>query len=202
MIIYGSKAEIIASTIISDDCSNCGTANSVRMSVYLKYAHVFWIPFFPIKKLGITECSHCHQVLEHKAFTRNLKESYERLKLNTKTPVSNYTGLIILSLLIGWGIIGSKMDDTKNQELILKPQNGDVYEIRTEQRQYTLYKVDSIIGDTVVLRLSQYETNKITGLSKIKNKGDEAYGEVAYAVAKNELKSMLDKGEIIDIDRN
>jgi hypothetical protein len=73
--------------------------------------------------------------------------------------------------------------------------------VKLGYKQYTLYKVDAVIGDTVFILENQYETNKITGLSRLKNKGDEAYIQEPLPITKGNLKSMLEKGKIQDIDR-
>jgi phage FluMu protein Com len=201
MIIYGSKATQVATENINDKCPNCGTQNSIQMTVFQKYAHVFWIPFFPIGKTAATQCSHCKQVLQKKEFTGNLNNDYETLKSNSKTPIWTFSGLALLTALIIWGTISGKQNDEKNAKLILTPQKGDIYEIKKDYKQYTLYKVENIAGDTVFVFVNQYETNKITGLSGLKNKGDEAFIQEPLPILKKELKVMLDKGEIIDIDR-
>ncbi|SMD42886.1 hypothetical protein SAMN00777080_1453 [Aquiflexum balticum DSM 16537] len=87
MIIFGSKATQVASETINEKCASCGTPNSIQMTVFQKYAHVFWIPSFPMGKTSITQCSHCKQVLEKKEFSRNLNTNYEILKSKSKTPI-------------------------------------------------------------------------------------------------------------------
>jgi hypothetical protein len=201
MIIYGSKATQVATENLSDKCSSCGTQNSIQMTVFQKYAHIFWIPFFPIGKTGATECSHCKQVLQKKEFTENLNSSYETLKSNSKMPIWTFSGLALLSILIIWGVKSNNETAEINAKLILTPQKGDIYEIKKDYKQYTLYKVNNVAGDTVFVFVNQYETNKITGLTDLKNKGDEAFIQEPLPLVKTELKSMLEKGEIIDIDR-
>jgi len=43
--------------------------------------------------------------------------------------------------------------------------------------------------------------NKITGLSKLKNKTEEIFDFIPFAKHKTELKQMLDKDEILGVDR-
>jgi hypothetical protein len=201
MIIYGSKASHIATENLNETCSGCGTPNAIQMSVFQRYAHVFWIPLFPIGKVGVTQCSHCKQVLQKKEFSRNLSTSYEVMKSKTKTPVWTFSGLVMLTVLVAWGVVNGKQNDEKNAAFISTPQTGDIYEVKKDYKQYTLLKVESVAGDTVFVLANQYETNKVTGLSDIKLKGDEAYVPEPLAILKADLKSMLDKGEIIDVDR-
>ena len=48
---------------------------------------------------------------------------------------------------------------------------------------------------------SNFETDKITGLSDILAKGNEAFSDIAEPFTLSELKGKLDKDEIIDIER-
>ena len=198
MIIYGSKSKELAREILTDKCQNCGTQNSIDMHVFQKYAHVFWIPFFPMGKTGLSQCDHCKQVLKLKEMPATLTASYDNLKAQTKTPIWMFSGLALVAALITIGVISDNKKGEKNAQLILTPQVGDIFEVKTKDSQYTLYKVDQIEGDSVFIQTSNYEVNKITGLDDLKKKD---YSEDIYGFSKNELKGMLSKGEILDIDR-
>ena len=76
-----------------------------------------------------------------------------------------------------------------------------IFEIKTKDNQYTLYKVDNVQGDSVFVHPNQYETNKESGLNDLKAKGDASYSEEITPFLKSELRQMLEKGEITDIDR-
>ncbi len=202
MIIYGSRAKLIAKEIVPGKCPHCGTLNSVEMNVFQRYAHVFWIPFFPVGKTGVSQCDHCKQVLKLKEMPADLRLTYDNLKGQAKKPVWMYTGLGLLAVLVTIGVISSKAQDEKNAKLIQEPRNGDVYEIKNNSRQYTLYKVAQVKGDSVFVYMNEYASNKLSGLSDIKRKGPGAYTEEMEPFTKAELKKMLDEGEIMDIERN
>jgi hypothetical protein len=127
--------------------------------------------------------------------------SYENLKHQTKTPIWTFGGLALVAVLIVVGVISEKNKNEKNAKFILSPQIGDIFEIKTDDNQYTLYKVDEVQGDSVFIRINQYETNKATGLADLKRKGEGAYSEDVFAVDKKQLKAMFDKDKILDIDR-
>jgi hypothetical protein len=201
MIIFGSKATPIATETIKGKCAHCGTQDSVQMTVFQKYADLFWIPFFPIGKTAVTQCSHCKQVLEKKQFNIDLINSYERIKANSKTPVWTFSGLGLLVVLFFVGGIVSEQRNAKNTELIAHPQAGDLYEIKIDYKQYTLYKVESISGDSVYVLINDYETNKRRGLEELKQKGDEAFYTKPFSIHKDELKVMLEEGEVLDVER-
>jgi hypothetical protein len=201
MIIYGSRNKQLINEALFDKCQNCGTQNSIEMHVFQKYAHVFWIPIFPLGKTGVSQCNHCKQVLKHTEMPTSLKQSYENVKAKTKTPTWMYSGLVLIGLLIVFGTYQSKINDEKNAKLILTPLKGDVFEIKTKANQYTLYKVEEVQADSVFIKINNFETNKISGLREMRSKGDSAYSEVVYGFSKNELKTMLQSGEIMDIER-
>ena len=131
----------------------------------------------------------------------SVKSSYDNLKLQTKTPIWTFSGLALVAILISIGVVSAQKNDAKNAQLILSPQSGDVFEVKTKDNQYTLFKVDNVKGDSIFLRVNEYETNKLSGLNDLKRKGDMAYSEETFSFLKSELKEMLSKGEIIDIER-
>lgn len=198
MIIYGIRNKELIKEHITDKCPDCGTQNSIDMHVFQKYAHVFWIPFFPLGKTGVSQCDHCKQVLKLKEMPSSLANTYENLKSQTKTPIWTFTGLALVAVLITIGIISDKKKDERNAQLILTPRAGDIFEIKTKDNQYTLYKVDQVEGDSIFVQASNYEVNKLTGLNDLKKKD---YSSDIYGFSKTELKEMFNKGEIIDIDR-
>jgi hypothetical protein len=85
---------------------------------------------------------------------------------------------------------------------MLAPKSGDNLEIKTKENQYTVYKVDEVQGDSVFIRINEFETNKLSGLGELKAKGEKSYSEEVYSFSKTELKTMLAEGEIIDVERN
>jgi hypothetical protein len=199
MIVYGSRSKELEKDILTDQCPNCGKQNSIDMHVFQKYAHVFWIPFFPMGKTGVCQCYHCKQVLTLKEMPASLATSYESLKTRAKTPIWMFSGLGVLAIMITIGFISDKQSDEENARLILMPHAGDVFEIKLGSKQYTLYKVAQVEGDSVFVQLNDYETNKVTGLNDLKK---ETYSEDLLGFSKSELKQMLEKGDIIDIERN
>jgi zinc-ribbon family len=202
MIIYGSRNIQLAKETLTDHCPNCGTQNSVELFVFQKYAHVFWIPFFPMGKTALSQCDHCKQVLKLKEMPALLKSSYEVLKTQTKTPAWTFAGIGIVAILISAGIYSNKQNDKKNAELIAAPKSGDVFEIKTAGNQYTLYKVDHIKGDTAFVLLHQFETDKLSGIKSLKEKRNNGFSDEIMPLSKAALNEMFQKGSIIDIERN
>ena len=202
MIIYGSRNIQLAKEIVIDKCPNCGASHSVEIYIFQKYAHVFWIPFFPMGKTSISQCEQCKQVLKQKEMHEPLKSNYETLKAQSKTPLWTFAGLALIAIFISMGVYSDEKKDEKNAKLVAAPKSGDVLEIKTIENQYTLYKIDHVNGDTAFIRMPQFETNQSSGIGELKQKGDSAFSEEIVPFLNAELKEMLKKGEIQNIERN
>ena len=201
MIIYGTKTKQLARESVFEKCPNCGNQNTVEIYVFQKYAHIFWIPFFPLGKTMVSQCSHCKQVLKEKEMPASLKASNDQVKTLAKTPVWTFSGLALVAVLVTIGIISDKQKDARNARLVSEPKNGDIFKVKTKENQYTLFKVESTRGDSTYVRINEFETNKLSGLADLKRKGATAYSEELFGFSKSELKSMLDHGEIVEVER-
>ena len=109
MIIYGKRATLITNEIIMEKCSHCGAQNSLQLSVFQKYAHVYWIPCFPKGKTGVVQCMKCYNVTQQEEFTKNLSENYELLKSKSKTPLWTFVGIVLLAAFITYFSIRNNM---------------------------------------------------------------------------------------------
>jgi hypothetical protein len=98
MIIYGTKAHLLVTEGVAEQCAHCYSNNAIQMSVFQRYAHVFWIPFFPVNKTGVSQCIHCKQALRLKEMPAALRLSFDNLKLRTKTPYWTFSGLALIAL--------------------------------------------------------------------------------------------------------
>lgn len=201
MIIYGTKAKLLKSEITADQCPNCNTANSIQMNVFQRWAHIFWIPFFPIGKTGVSQCLNCRQVLKLKEMPASLKLSYDNLKTQTKIPVWTFAGCFLIVIGSIFFYISEKQKAKKVNQLVLSPQKNDVFHIKLKNDHYTLYKVNKVSGDSVYLALNKYEVDREDGLDDIAAKGDSAYDSAQEGIAKPFLVEMAKEGAILDIER-
>jgi hypothetical protein len=199
MIIYGRKGKILAKEPVTDKCPNCQTQNSIDMYIVQDYAHVFWIPLIPIGKTGVSQCGQCKGVLKLREMPLYLMKTYETVKVKTKTPIWMFLGLAIIAVFIIINVIDSRKKDQNNTTFITAPKAGDIFEIKTKDNQYTLFKTVWVVGDSVYVNINKYTSDKSSGLAAMKNK---EYSESVYALSKKELKEMFDKGNILGVDRN
>jgi hypothetical protein len=201
MIIYGTSRKKLSSETVMEKCPNCGNQFCVDVIIYQKWFHVFWIPIVPNGKVGVSQCSKCNQVLTPNQMSPNLKMTYDHLLKQAKAPIWTYSGIALIVGLIVFFTINDFMNDAKNKKFVLAPQKGDIFEVKTKDNFYTLYKVENVQGDSVFVRFNDYEATRAAGLADLKRKGDEAYSPVIFSFSKQEIKEMYDKGELLNIDR-
>jgi len=200
MIIYGWKeAHLKSSNSTICTCPNCESKGSMLFSVFSKHVHVFWIPFFPYGKKRYAECSHCKISFEYKEMPENLQQEYKNLLGETRTPIWQFSGVGIIAVLILWGVYSSKMDSEQEQQYLSNPEIGDVYEYKTDEGNYSTFKISEVFTDSIAIIQNDYETDKIGGVSKIDK--SKNYSDAYYAISKKELKEMYDEKTIFDINR-
>jgi hypothetical protein len=198
MIIYGMRASLRKTEPIADNCPNCNTSGSVQMNVFQRYAHIFWIPMFPIGKTGVSQCLHCRQILKLKEMPASVKLGYDNLKTHAKIPVWTFSGLLLIALTIVGFSIADKQKATKVNHMITSLKKDDILEVKIKDNEFTLFKVDHVAGNMVYIAINKYQTNMETGISDLKDK------EFDNSVIKEFPVSQLlqnNNFEIIDIDR-
>ena len=82
--------------------------------------------------------------------------------------------------------------------MLLFPQPGDIYEMATENSQYTLLRVSRVQGDSVFVNINEFETDKKKGLSELREK---PFSKEEIAFTTQTLRVMQKEGKILDIER-
>jgi hypothetical protein len=183
MIIFGTKGEKLAQEILATTCPNCGSQNSIYMYVFQQYAHVFWIPFFPIKKTGISQCTECNQVLNPEGMPISLTYAYNELKAKTKTPFWMFSGMALLAVIMIIGVVSEKIRHNNTAQYILAPRHGDIFEIKTTWNTYTFFKVQQVNSDSVFVRFCNYETDRSTGIANLKREHGYDYSPEIFGIS-------------------
>lgn len=204
MLIYGrSKWKLIRSeTLYTEKCSHCNTSGNVDIQVYSKYAHVFWIPFCPLPKEILSICGHCKQVQTAKEMPPHVRDAANNLKKEAKLPIYYWAGAALLLLLIIAVTRSSIEDGKRNTAFAAAPKVGDIYDIKLADGSYTKYKVSATNQDTILFAVNQYQVNKSIGLSKSEFDAPNSYIDIDTPITINAIKTMLSKGDILNIKRN
>jgi hypothetical protein len=202
MIFYGTRSSNIQNGQLKNiKCPNCENETSMTYSIFGKYAHVYWIPFFPIGKVTVTECNSCKKTFELKELPENIITKFQREqeKNSAKTPIWFFSGLIIIAIIAVAGYFLSQQTKAKELEFIDQPQVGDIYQYKTETSNYSTMKIDSVLKDSIYFFVNEMEITKRSGISEIDK--DENYKEL-YGFSKSKIKEMYTNEEIYEINRD
>jgi hypothetical protein len=167
------------------------------VSVYNRYAHVFWIPFFPVGRTGGSQCKHCQQFLEPKAMPTFLKMQYDQVLGQTRIPIWSFSGLAILVALIAWFSYSSGIEKDNERNFLSTPLRGDLYKFKTESG-YSLMKVTDVLPDSIFVLFNNYEVDKLSGVYQLK---DKDYDSTGLWIKRQTLLNMYDSAKIYGVDR-
>ena len=198
MIIYGTRAKLLKTEFIAEPCPNCNTQNKMQMNVFQKWAHIFWIPFFPIGKTGVSQCTHCQQVLKLKQMPPMLRMSYDNMKSQTNIPIWTFSGvgvIIVIAIAIS---ISQQQTAKKVTQMIPSLKKNDILHIKLKDNAYTLAKVNRVNKDSVFFFANNYQTDRVTDIDNLKDKG---YATTEDTLTVADLKDMNQKEQILDIER-
>jgi len=200
MIFYGSKGVHLHSEQVSGvKCSHCEQTSTHTISIYGRYAYVYWIPFFPLGKKGVSECNHCKITLELKEMSESLKLAHQNVKGNAKTPIWHWSGLGLVAVIIGISGFLSAQHDKAAITYIDKPLTGDVYEFKPNE-YYSLLKVTSVDQDSVYVISNDYETERQSDLDDIDKASN--YTTTPYGISKERIKELFESKKILDVNRD
>ncbi|MDF7820504.1 hypothetical protein P1X15_22970 [Runella sp. MFBS21] len=204
MIIFGTKAKLLRTDKVEQEiCAHCGAQHSIYVSIFQRYFHIFWIPFFPIGKAKVSQCGHCRQTLQAHEMPLSLETTSKLIAAQASTPVWTFAGLALLGIFTTWGIISDQQKDKETLTFVTTPQYGDVYEVKLGDKAYTLFRVAEVQADSILFYPHQYETTKSTGLIDLRIDSDKKnqYDARRIALAKLSLKNMIDEGKILGVYR-
>lgn len=90
----------------------------------------------------------------------------------------------------------------KDEQIVAEPQKNDVYEIKLGDKNYTVYKVNTVVGDSVFLKVGLYHKQKSSQIV-LKEMRDDAYYKdgILLPLSRNDLESMFEKHVIIYVYR-
>lgn len=201
MIFYGTKGHHLKSEKISNiECSYCKKQTSHTVSIFAKYAYLYWIPFFPMGKKAISECDNCKQTLALKDMNEQLKQAYyNKVKPHVKTPIWHWSGLAIVAAIIAFSVYLANQHKKDALIFINEPQTGDVYEYKPNDF-YSLLKVVSVSQDSVFVISNNYEIERKSKLHKIDKTSN--YTTAPYGISKEEIKQQYASKKILDVDRD
>ena len=208
MIIYGSNEKhIFTKELPHNSCNNCQTKGSMAAQINQRYAHIFWIPFFPAGKPVYSICGNCKQVLKKKEMDESLKKEVIDAKAEARTPLYSFAGLGILALLIAFFTFQSAQTDKKESAFVTAPEIDDVYVVETREegeKAYYFCKVTALASDTVFVNYSNYVAYRNPTNSDYKKhlaENVDFYDPENYYLLTNELIALHASDSLVSVFR-
>ena len=202
MIFYGTNGALVRTVPLPGaTCPACSTRDSLSLSVFSRYAHIYWIPLFPYSKPAVVQCGHCQQAWDAKALPAHLQEPVLALKKETRAPWWHWSGLALMVVGIAVAGFASTQDARANKAYLAAPRAGDIYTIRSlgDSTKYSLLKVLSAKGNTVELAANEYEIDNRHPLDELNQ--PEKYSKEPISMTQFELQIMQNKDKLVDVDR-
>ena len=196
VIPYGRRTARIKKYINNHEhCQSCG-AFDLDVKVYNDYYHIFFIPVFPIENKAVKiRCRNCGNFFR----SDSLQRHYENI---SKTPIYFYTISVIFAGLMLILAIANWRTQKEKAAYVAKPQVGDIYTINKKENNSNIYyflRLASIKGDTVIA----YQNNlKYDSFTSTFAENDFFVKDNELLFLKPKLKQMLEKAEIIAVDRD
>lgn len=201
MIIYGYNSSVTATHKEPNlKCPKCNSEDTIFLYAIGKYATVFWIPLFPIGSSIYAVCENCGAEIPKKQFPPNYNLALQTLKDSRKRPIWHYSGLGLLLAIILFLYVNAQQHKKDVAEYITMPLKGDVYDIKLDDGDYTLYAVQAVTKDSVFVYMNDYKTNYKTGLNEIDQL--ENYSKDIFGFSKLDIKTLYDTKHIVDVTRD
>lgn len=201
MIIYGTNSKLLKEASLNNQsCDHCGEKN-MHLSIYSKYAHIFWVPLFPFKKIALMHCGHCQKATEEKELTLEKKTAIANLKASINTPVYMFSGLALIVIFIGFLAYQSNARKNEINSLLTDPAIGDVYTLKDHEEvsefKYYLWKVVDVVEDSVYISTNSFSYN----MKPKKLEPEDGFYDVYYSLHRAELMEMKVNKEIVEVTR-
>jgi hypothetical protein len=201
IIFFGSRSGHLKTLKAPGQCRTCRTNDSLELLVDQKFAHIFWIPMFPIRKIYTAECYQCKDFLTEAEIKASHPLIYQETRKTVTTPFWSFTGLaLIFSFILLISILGY-IRTIKHQFMIQTPKSGDIYKYLSKEGEFSLLKVSEIIGDTVYVYSNSYTTRNTISMRKLIDESQFSFSSEPGPKLRSDLIQMFENGEIINIER-
>ena len=207
IIFYGSKSSHLKSAFLDDAvCPSCETAGQMVMSVFAFYAHVFWIPLFPLYKKVYANCNHCNAEYELKEMSPDLRTQCVKFRKAQKFPIWHFLGVAAVCLFIIFAVIEGNQNSNQQNSYLKNPQVNDVYVIQYENEDYSTdeaystMKIVEITSDSIYFADNNFFAERNAKVSTIDE--DENYNfEDLLGFTHEKLIELKKEGIIMSIQR-
>ncbi|QQS36000.1 MAG: hypothetical protein IPM56_17455 [Ignavibacteriales bacterium] len=205
MAFIGIGRKKLSTEAIGSKCPSCGSDEMMMVDIYARYFALLWIPFFPAGKDVKATCPKCG----HKPELHTLPTSFfletEQMKNMTSSPGYLFSGLFIFLLAAVFFVFrfidsGSKPGQDDFADYLNSPESGDVYEIKTDNGNYSLLKIVDVKDDSVYVKFHVEEKESQSEIKMLST--DKNFARDVFAFSMEQIKQNYDDGLILNIQRS
>jgi hypothetical protein len=142
MIVAGGyRSHVLTQGAPELTCSACQHQGKITLNVFSQCVHVFFIPFFPVGKIGYAKCQQCNSQLDQKEMSAEMKHSLLQAKSAARVPLWQFSGLVMATLLpLSLPLIGLIVGDREDTPIPVE------YEITDENKKTDDLSKDDLGG--------------------------------------------------------
>lgn len=212
MIIYGTRTKVVQGLVTQGQtCTQCGEGQQVAFGA-IRYAHIFWIPIFPLSKTAGLKCTHCKHAAVDKELPDIMLDQIKASVFSAGRILPMFTGSVLLAVLFGFVYFSAQQDDQLELAYVQNPVVNDLYimdftevfEAADREYKYGVMRVVSVGETDVELSVSNYSYDRsYIKASDLRNDmtGADFFAEEKLFIDRESLESMKQDGTIRDVRR-
>ena len=160
MFIFGSKSRVIRSTPVNTTCVHCNQTEHT-LHVWQKYAHLFWMPMFPLSKSVEIACDHCKCVTEQADIPKDSWPLIKEEKRAAQTSARTFAGWIPIALIAATHQYATFSAEKDSKIFRANPAAHDIAVVKTEENEFQLIKLHTVSNDKIQLKIGRYAYRKL-----------------------------------------
>lgn len=180
-------------------CPSCKCTTKLKYSVYSRYTHITYIPFFPVEKNAKIYCNACENEIDLKDIDDKTISRLACENDNLKNPIWMFFCSFAIMVCIIYGVYVYLKSDNKTALLIKNPMIEDVYYMKDSKGYYYTLRIDSTSSDSIYTTENDYQVDAPYDIDDINL--PENYTKQRSSFTKKELVKLYDLGKIISIKR-
>lgn len=207
MIYFGTNAKSREPLKLAGlACPNCGH-QSLYTTLYHKYLHIWFIPFFPLGKIAEVKCTACYRMWEEPEMNGFMAGSVEEVKRETSPPNYLFSGLYLAGIVVVAVMYSGWRNDKDTAQYITDPHRQDLYVVeseRDEEYPNIILKVMNVNGDSVEMMEGRYGYSTPGNAARAVSNGalqEPGYFVKRGAFSRNKLLELYDLKKIVRIIR-
>lgn len=201
MLIHGTRYTPLAEAALPSTCIHCGKEGTLTLTIEKSYHHVFWIPFFPKGRVGASTCSHCKQTLGWDEMPDKYRAGMMALGSTVRNPWWHWSGLVLLIGFVGYMVYLFIVDAAREAERVHYPQVGDVWCIKQDAQEYTVWRVVAVDSNAVTYQPHTMVSDKIKGLKKLRTEHVAEYDTVHVTIPRARVLSLNESDTLMMVVR-